>query len=642
MRSRLLLPFIFCVALGHGISAAIAAPIEQQRQLYNQAKSALSKNDASLYLNNRAALRDYPLTPYLAYDELTARLQTASSNEVEKFLLEHGDLPQINWMKLRWLRLLSNRGHWPLFLKYYSPELKFTELDCRFAQYQLQSGQTQAAFASAEKFWLSAQSQPNACDPLFDSWRDAGLLTEEKTWQRLKLATDARNYGVAAYLVKQLSSQSNAGQRLIDVAQKPELLKQRELFTGRDTYSADVIAMGLRKLATQDLDASVELLKHYAQQVTFSAADQLSLANDIGLRLAKRFDVRALAIMQTYDPALQNANLTEWRVRLLLRLGRWDEAHQLTRKLPQELSDTNRWRYWQARSLQLAQPNSQQPLILYQPLARERDFYGFMAADRSEQPYHVQHQALALDPKMLQKVRNSAGMQRALEFNARDEVTEAHREWYHLSNFLSRDELVAQARIGYDMGWYFPAIRTITKAQYWDDLEIRFPMAHRSNFVNESKARGIHSSWAFAVTRQESAFMVQAKSHVGAMGLMQLMPATAKETAQRFGIPLANPRSAVVPSINIQLGTAYLSQVLGQFKGNRVLASAAYNAGPGRVRQWLRDAKHLPYDVWVESIPFDETRLYVQNVLAYSVIYGEKLQAPIPLVEWHERFFDQQ
>ena len=242
----------------------------------------------------------------------------------------------------------------------------------------------------------------------------------------------------------------------------------------------------------------------------------------------------------------------------------------------------------------------------------------------------------------MQKVRNAAGMQRALEFKARDEMTEAHREWYHLSNFLSRDELVAQARIAYDMGWYFPAIRTISKAQYWDDLEIRFPMAHQSNFVTEAKNRGLHSSWMFAVTRQESAFMIQAKSHVGAMGLMQLMPATAKETAQRYGIPLATPQSAVIPEINIQLGAAYLSQVLGQFNGNRVLASAAYNAGPGRVRQWLRDAKHLPYDVWVESIPFDETRLYVQNVLTYSVIYGEKLKAPMPLVEWHERFFDQQ
>lgn len=643
MRSRYLLPFLLITSLiSLTLSTAHAASLTQQRNLYNQAKLALSKNDASLYLNNRAALRDYPLTPYLAYDELTQRLASASDDEVEKFLLEHGDLPQINWMKLRWLRLLSERQQWPLFLKYYSPELNFTELDCRFARYQLQSGQSAAAFASAEKFWLSAQSQPNACDPLFDSWRAAGQLTEDKIWQRLKLATDAGNYGVAHYLVKQLSTQQQHGQRLIDVAQKPELIQSTERFTSRDSKNAEVIALGLRKLARQDLDASVRLLNHYEKNITFNAEDQLVIANDIGLRLAKRFDPRALAVMQKYDPQLINSNLTEWRVRLLLRLGRWDEAHQLTRRLPAELADSNRWRYWQARSLQLAQPNSQQPLILYQPLARERDFYGFMAADRSEQPYALKHQPLALQPKTIQKVRNAAGMQRALEFKARDEMTEAHREWYHLSNFLSRDELVAQARIAYDMGWYFPAIRTISKAQYWDDLDIRFPMAHKNNFVAEARNRGLHSSWMFAVTRQESAFMIQAKSHVGAMGLMQLMPATAKETAQRYGIPLASPQSAVIPEVNIQLGAAYLSQVLGQFNGNRVLASAAYNAGPGRVRQWLRDAKHLPYDVWVESIPFDETRLYVQNVLTYSVIYGEKLKAPMPLVEWHERFFDQQ
>ncbi|NLY12695.1 MAG: transglycosylase SLT domain-containing protein [Gammaproteobacteria bacterium] len=643
MRSRYLLPFLIITSLiSLTLSTAHAASLTQQRNLYNQAKLALSKNDASLYLNNRAALRDYPLTPYLAYDELTQRLASASDDEVEKFLLEHGDLPQINWMKLRWLRLLSERQQWPLFLKYYSPELNFTELDCRFARYQLQSGQSAAAFASAEKFWLSAQSQPNACDPLFDSWRATGQLTEDKIWQRLKLATDAGNYGVAHYLVKQLSTQQQHGQRLIDVAQKPELIQSTERFTSRDSKNAEVIALGLRKLARQDLDASMRLLNHYEKNIAFNAEDQLAIANDIGLRLAKRFDPRALAVMQKYDPQLINSNLTEWRVRLLLRLGRWDEAHQLTRRLPAELADSNRWRYWQARSLQLAQPNSQQPLILYQPLARERDFYGFMAADRSEQPYALKHQPLALQPKTIQKVRNAAGMQRALEFKARDEMTEAHREWYHLSNFLSRDELVAQARIAYDMGWYFPAIRTISKAQYWDDLDIRFPMAHKNNFVAEARNRGLHSSWMFAVTRQESAFMIQAKSHVGAMGLMQLMPATAKETAQRYGIPLASPQSAVIPEVNIQLGAAYLSQVLGQFNGNRVLASAAYNAGPGRVRQWLRDAKHLPYDVWVESIPFDETRLYVQNVLTYSVIYGEKLKAPMPLVEWHERFFDQQ
>lgn len=642
MRNRYLLPLVMLITLCAPLSSVQAASLAQQRVLYDQAKLALSKNDASIYLNNRTVLRDYPLTPYLAYDELTQRLASASNAEVEKFLLEHGDLPQINWMKLRWLRLLSERQHWPLFLKYYSPELKFTELDCRFAHYQVQHGQRSAAFANAEKLWLNAQSQPNACDVVFDTWRDAGYLTEDKIWQRLKLATEARNYGVANYLITLLDSQQAHGQRLIDVAQKPDLLKQKERFSARDQRSAEVIALGLRKLATQDLDASLELLGHYEKQVAFSPEDQLTLANDIGLRLAKRFDPRALVVMQKYDPQMQNANLSEWRARLLLRLGRWSEAHQVIRNLPGELSTSNRWRYWQARSLQLAQPKSQQPLVLYKPLARERDFYGFMAADHSQQPYNLQHQALTLQPQTIQKVRNAAGLKRALEFSNRDEITESHREWYHLSNFLSRDELVAQARIAYDMGWYFPAIRNITQAKYWDDLDIRFPMAHRSNFVTEAKIRSVQPSWMFAVTRQESAFMVQAKSHVGAMGLMQLMPATAKETAQRYGITLATPRSAVIPAINIQLGAAYLSQVLGQFNGNRVLASAAYNAGPGRVRQWLRDAKHLPYDVWVESIPFDETRLYVQNVLTYSVIYGEKLNTPMPLVEWHERSFEHQ
>ncbi|MCY1443219.1 Soluble lytic murein transglycosylase [compost metagenome] len=191
------------------------------------------------------------------------------------------------------------------------------------------------------------------------------------------------------------------------------------------------------------------------------------------------------------------------------------------------------------------------------------------------------------------------------------------------------------------MRWYFPAIRSISQAKYWDDLDIRFPMAHRSSLVREAGVRGLHSSWVFAITRQESAFMTDARSGVGATGLMQLMPATAKETSRKFGIPLASTQQLVVPDLNIQLGTAYLSQIHAQFNGNRVLATAAYNAGPGRGRQWLRNTRHLSFDVWVETIPFDETRQYVQNVLSYSVIYGQKLNAPQPLVDWHERFFDE-
>ena len=623
------------------VSAAQAATLTQQRQYYDQAKAALAKGDKGPYQRYASALRDYPLEPYLAYDELTARLKWASNDEIEKFLAEHGDLPQISWMKLRWLRWLAERGEWQTFINYYDPKLNFTELDCLYGQYQLSHGMRAEGNATAEKLWLVGKSQPNACDPLFALWAAEGQLTEQKRWQRAKLAAEARNYGLVTHLIKTMPTLSNQGQRLLDVAQKPELLKQTARFTQTDPAMTDVVGLGLRRLARQDPETALKLLDTYAQRMKFSRDEQVAIAREIGLTLAKRFDARALQVMAKYDPELRDNTVSEWRARLLLRLGRWDEANQLTRRMPAELGNTNRWRYWQARSLQLAQPNSQEPKALYQALAKERDFYGFMAADQVQAPYQLNNKPLALSPQTIQKVRNSAAIRRALEFHARGQVADGRREWYNVSRLFSRDEMVAQARLAYEMGWYFPAIRTISQAQYWDDLDVRFPMAHREHLVREAKNRDIHSSWVFAVTRQESAFMADAKSGVGAMGLMQLIPATAKETAKRFGIPLSSPQLAYRPEVNIQLGAAYLSQIYGQFNGNRVLASAAYNAGPGRVRQWLRGADHLSYDVWIENIPFDETRQYVQNVLSYSVIYGEKLNAPQPLVAWHERYFDQ-
>ncbi|MHB0820688.1 transglycosylase SLT domain-containing protein [Stutzerimonas stutzeri] len=642
MRGRLS-SFCLCLLLAAvTFQTTHAATLEQQRRYYDEAKQALAKGNSGPYRRYASALRDYPLEPYLAYDDLTARLKSASNDEVEKFLAEHGDLPQISWMKLRWLRLLAARGDWQPFVSHYDPKMNFTELDCLFGQYQLANGHTQQGYATAQRLWLVGKSQHNACDPLFERWSAAGQLTEDLRWQRLKLAVESGNNGLAAFLAKNLPTLKSQGERLIEIAQKPQLLNQPERFSPASRTTGDIVSIGLRRLARQNPEQALALLDGYARRLSFSEEEKVAIARQIGLTLAKRFDARALAVMADYDPHLRDNTVSEWRARLLLRLGRWDEAHALTRRFPEELASSNRWRYWQARSLELAQPNDKQAALLYQPVATERDFYGFLSADRIQAPYTFNHQPLKLDPKVVRKVRNTAGIRRALEFHARGQIVDGRREWYHVSRLFSRDELVAQARLAYEMEWYFPAIRTISQAQYWDDLDIRFPMAHRSSLLNAAKARDIHPSWVFAITRQESAFMADARSHVGATGLMQLMPATAQETAKRFNIPLSSPQQVLNPNVNIQLGTAYLSQIYGQFKGNRVLASAAYNAGPGRVRQWLKNAEHLPFDVWVENIPFDETRQYVQNVLTYSVIYGQKLNSPQPLIEWHERYFDTQ
>ena len=642
MRSRLF-NFLSCLLLTScAVQAAHGADLTQQRQLYDQAKLALAKGDSGPYFQNASALRTYPLTPYLAYDELTARLKSASNTEIEQFLAEHGDLPQANWMKLRWLRWLADRGDWATFEKYYDPKLNFTELDCLNGQYELQHNRKAEGYANAEKLWLVGKAQPAACDALFSQWAADGQLTEKKRWQRVKLAAEARNYALATSLANGLNTLGPQARLMIDVAQKPDMLSQPSRFAPASEAMSDAVGLGLRRLARQDPEKAAALLDTYATNMHFSRDEKVAIAREIGLTFARRYDSRGLDIMTKYDPELRDNTVTEWRLRLLLRLGRWEDAYQLTRKLPQDLATTSRWRYWQARSLELAEPKNPQALALFKKVSNERDFYGFLAADRAQTPYQLNNKPLMLSPQLIKKVRNTAGVQRALEFHDRGQIVDGRREWYYVSRLFNRDEMVAQAKLAYDLKWYFPAIRTISQAQYWDDLDIRFPMAHRDTLVREAKLRGLHSSWVFAITRQESAFMDDARSGVGASGLMQLMPATAKETARKFNIPLASPQQVLNPDKNIQLGAAYLSQVHGQFNGNRVLASAAYNAGPGRVRQWLKGANHLGFDVWIESIPFDETRQYVQNVLSYSVIYGQKLNAPQPVVDWHERYFDDQ
>jgi len=640
MRSRLFSLFSCLLLTATAAQSVHAVDLSQQRQYYDEAKRALAKGDTGPYRMYASALAGYPLEPYLAYDELTARLKTASNAEIEKFLAEHGDLPQANWMKLRWLRWLAERGDWQPFVKYYDPKMNFVELDCLYGQYLLGHGKKAEGYASAEKLWMTGKTLPAACDGFFAQWATDGQLPEQKRWQRAKLAATAGNYSLATTLVNSLNSLAPQGKLLLDIAKKPEMLNNPAQFAPVDEAMSDVVGLGLRRLAKQDPQKAMEMLDGYAARMHFSREEQVQIAKEIGLTLARRYDGRALEVMTKYDPELRDNTVTEWRLRLLLRLGKWEDAYELTRRLPKDLADTNRWRYWEARSLELAQPKS--PLIpsLYKDVAKERDFYGFLAADRTQSSYQLNNKPLLLSQALITKVRNTPGVRRALEFHDRGQIVDGRREWYHVSRHFSRDEMVAQAKLAYDLKWYFPAIRTISQAQYWDDLDIRFPMAHRDTLVREAKVRGLHSSWVFAITRQESAFMDDARSGVGASGLMQLMPATAKETARKFSIPLASPQQVLDPDKNIQLGAAYLSQVHSQFNGNRVLASAAYNAGPGRVRQWLKGANHLAFDVWVESIPFDETRQYVQNVLSYSVIYGQKLNSPQPLVDWHERFFD--
>lgn len=617
------------------VTSVSAASLQQQRQLYLEAKRALGNNDSQPYLRNAHALKDYPLEPYLAYDELNARLRSASAREVSSFLDKHPDLPQSNNMKSRWMLQLADRGDWSTFNKHYSSGLT-AEVDCLYARQEYQRNPKQAQ-PLVERLWLTGKSQHKACDPLFTSWQNSGGLTEELRWQRVMLAVQAREYGVANFVVKGMGSLQHPARRLIEVAQRPASLEQTGNFRSGDPHARETVVFGLNRLARENPSHALSLLDHYSAQMKLSEEERQPIIRTSITSMARRDNPNTFRAMEKYDPHLRDNVVTETRGLMLIRQARWHELYSLTQRMPSDLAASSRWRYWAARSLQTREPNNPQVQQLYRAAAQDRDFYGFMAADQIKAPYQLNNRPVAPSAQTLNKVNRIPGLQRALELHALRQDVDARREWNLIVPNLNEEELLALARISADARWHFPGIRALALAEYWDDMDIRFPVDYRHDMERNARLRNIQPSWAFAIARQESAFMEDARSHAGAMGLMQLMPATARETAKRYGIPLSNNLQVLQPSTNIALGTAYMSQVAGQFNGNRILASAAYNAGPGRVRQWLKSNGHLPYDVWIENIPFDETRKYVQNVLTYSVIYSQKLGAPQPLIRASER-----
>lgn len=622
---------------------AEADKLDTQRLLYDQAMDAIEKGDTSRYRQLESGLRDYPLYGYLVLAKLNQDFSSASDEQITVFLRTYGDLPFANRLKARWLYRLADQGKWSTFEQNYTTADQSAGLECKATMRRWDQGQSAAAMQEAQALWTVGRSQPNACDPLFARWQQAGGRTDDVVWQRIRLALLYRQDGLARYLTKLMSSNKQLAERFVETATKPTALRDSSNYRINASQPADKLAdiatVALRRLGRDNSSAAFDIWPLY-KDLPYSEEDRLAITRDIGVRLARRVQPAALAFMAANDPQMKDDDISEWRIRLALRTSNWETAHALTQQMPESMGSQNRWRYWKLRSAQLASSNAGELINEYKDLAEQRDFYGFLAAERSNQPYALNHVSAPVSDQLLERVKALPATQRAYEFLARDELTEARREWYHAGDNFSREELMAQAKLAREMGWYFPAIRGISIAEYWDDLDIRFPMAYREPIVQQAQARQINSSWVYAITRQESAFMADARSHAGAMGLMQLMPATARETARQYDIPYGRSTDALIPERNIAIGAAYLSRLSGQFNGNRVLASAAYNAGPGRVRQWTRGMGNLPADVWVEAIPFDETRKYVQSVLSYAVIYGEKLGIKQSVMDQHERYLE--
>lgn len=600
----------------------------QDQSLYRQAYDAVRADDQARFQQLRARLTHYPLLPYLDYFQLAFRPGAADYQDVTRFIRQHGDTPQSNRLERTYLTYLAQSQQWSQFLRFYPAKPKSTDLLCMHYQALYYTGKTREALQGAGKMWMSGQSRPDACDPLFTLWQGAGLRTQDKIWQRMTMAFEAENPNLIRHLGASLGTGLQGyGNQMVTLFEQPAKAMNPTYFSN-NPYSRKLLSLGLTRYANQQPEAVLRQLDLFRSRFGLSQAEITPVERAIARRLLLDRSRSERQWLDNTVRLLADPDITELRARLAIWEEDWRGLSGWVKMMPMARQKEDRWRYWMARSLEV-QGQQKQARDLYLETANLRGFYGFMAAQRTGAPYRMKNQTVPHVPDWRSASRRWPFLLRVQELLAMNEVAAARSEWIHNMDRNPVAQRIEFGHIALNRGWHDLAILASIRAEAWDALELRFPKPYKQTFSQVARERAVNMSLLYAISRQESALYPRAQSPVGARGLMQLMPATAKETAGKIGVPYRSEQQLFDPAMNIRLGSAYLKRLLDVYDGNRILAAAAYNAGPGRVKRWREQSADKPMDVWVESIPYRETRNYVQNVLSFDLIYQHKFQQPL-------------
>lgn len=621
--------------------------LEEQRALYREGKIAIAKNDQGNAHRIISAIGDYPLKPYLEYSWLSDRLRHAKTEDVEDFLRRYDNSTIANRMRYRWLETLRARDRWQDYLNYYQPQTATTEQQCYFQLARIRKGEREAAIPEALKLWTVGKSQPKGCDRLFDLLIANNQITEDIAWQRYSAAVLNHQYQLSTYLKRFFISQKyqQLATSFYQVDRDHQKIGDYKLFNhqGKSLEDAEIhsiIIHGLTHLARVDATSALKHWNRYLQIHPFTTEQKTQVVSDLvkGLYQQEHQEVADQYLLENLD--FINPDLLEWRARESLREGDWQQLLVWIGHMPQSLSEQDRWLYWRARASELSHAKEADKSIdsAYQVLSRTRSFYGFMASEWLGNDYSMAFRQATVTQAEIDELKQLPGLQRTRELIYHEDYLSARREWYYTNRNFNEQQWIAAAHIASHWQWHNGAITSLINAGFWDDTNLRFPLAFKKSFYNHAKATGVPVHLLFAVARQESALAQDVESPAGARGLMQLMPATAKQTARKNGIRYRSSEDLFEPEINITLGSRYYREMLERFGNNRILATAAYNAGPHRVDTWLKTTEgKLPFDAWIETIPYRETRNYVQNVLAFSMIYAHNLDSKERILSAQEK-----
>ena len=625
---------VFCWLLAGPVAAAPADPLAADRALFLKAHKALNENRFRDYRKLEKQLRDYPLYPYLEFWDMRGNLQHVSNEDIAAFIERYqGDSVSAR-MRQSWLYQLARQQDWKTFLEVYTGNQPVT-LQCYKLQAQIKTGQKQGLADAALKLWLIGKSQVKNCDPVFKYLEDNKLITDELRWQRIRLAMQSGNPSLARYLAKPLPEEDRAWVELWREARNQPAKTLDSPKLKKDSARArEIILYSVRRISQSNADLAFKKWAQLKPRYAFTAAETGELEKNMALSASWQRNPRAHEWMVAVPDAAVDAKLREWRIRAAVSDSNWPAVVTHTSSLAPEEAQREEWRYWRAHALEQTGEHGR-ALDEFSRLARERDYHGFLAADFMNWPYEMSNRPIQYDPASLEALGKQPGFIRARELYKAELFIDARREWYWITRNLSPDELKLAAVLAEQWGWHDRAILTVAQSKDYNDLNLRFPVNYQSEVRKIAQQYQLEPAHVYAVIRQESAFNKDARSHAGALGLMQLMPKTGRVTAKKHNIPLASTSLLYQPDKNISIGSAYLKQVMDAYDDNIVLASAAYNAGPHRVKRWLPEDEEKPATQWIAMVPFNETRNYIQRILAYIAIYDWRLEQPATPINKH-------
>ncbi len=598
---------------------------KKQRLIFLQAESALQKKQFKKYRKYYAQLDNYPLQPYLKYKKYRSQLAQLKEQSVLQFFIDYKDTPYAERLRSAWLDKMAKKKQWQYYLNAYYPQ-KSISRQCTYLHALINTHQQEQAFKQVPKLWLVGKSQPKSCDPVFKAFKQAGKLDDKLLWGRIKLAMYKGRTSLASYLAKSLpASDQQWLNEWKKIYRRPEYILSSKLMQQQHPLKTPIQIHALKRMANKNPQAAIELLSELQKDNQFSLAEQDKMYQAIGMKLAYSHQDGAWFWLDKISDSGSDETTRQWRARSAIREGNWPAISSAIKRLTKQEQQNFRWQYWLALSKRRQGKQSEALKYFYQ-LAQKRSYYGFLAADIMDMPYEFQNAPLTPDNAMLQKIAQHPGILRAHEFYRLNRTTDARREWYFTTRKqMNNNERAIAAKLAQQWGWHNQAIITMAYTDQRDDIELRFPVLEKERITKYSKAQKIQPAYTMAVIRRESAFAHDARSRVGALGLMQIMPATGKVIARKLKVKYHSKQQLLLPETNVKFGTKYLNMMLNKFYDQPALASAAYNAGGHRVKSWLPKEQKMQADRWIESIPFKETREYVSSILAYTAIYEHRL-----------------